>query len=198
VNASGGDGSDIGAYEAQTNVLQGCGPLSLIVTNNNDSGVGSLRNILTGACGGETITFAPNVTGAIALTGGELLINRIVTINGPGAGVLTVRRSDVAGNFRIFQVTSKATISGLTIAKGVAPSAGGGGILNFGKLSISDCVLTLNSANNGGGGGGILNYGALVLTNSTVSLNVATDGGGIRNGRIVAGGGTPMSAFIRI
>src|SRR6476620_5398616 len=60
----------------------------ITITNTNDSGPGSLRQALADANDGDTINFA--VTGAIALTTGELLVNKSLTISGPGAGVLAV------------------------------------------------------------------------------------------------------------
>jgi len=66
-NATSGDGSDIGAVEVSP-------PHSTIVTNNNDTGGGSLRYITGDAQSGETITFASNVVGTITLTSGELLV----------------------------------------------------------------------------------------------------------------------------
>src|SRR5439155_21558000 len=73
-NATGGDGSDIGAYEVQGDQLPGCG--NTVVTSNSDSGTGSLRTVLAGACAGETITFAPSVVSPISLTSGELIIGK--------------------------------------------------------------------------------------------------------------------------
>ena len=55
---------------------------TITVTNTNDSGSGSLRQALADANDGDTIRFA--VTGAIQLTSGELVIDKSVTIGGPG------------------------------------------------------------------------------------------------------------------
>src|SRR5262249_26572847 len=77
-----------------------------------------------------------------------------------------------------------ATISGLTIAGGSASFDGGGGIANFGNLTVADAILSDNAA---GYGGGIYNYGKLAVTGSTFSDNSAngaqsvTGGGGIFN-----------------
>ncbi|MBC8074437.1 MAG: hypothetical protein H7Y32_00040, partial [Chloroflexales bacterium] len=46
---------------------------SLVVTTTNDSGPGSLRQALTDASSGDTITFDPSVSGqTIGLTTGQL------------------------------------------------------------------------------------------------------------------------------
>ena len=180
---AGGDGSDIGAYEVQADQLPGCNNINRVVNNNNDSGTDSLRAVIANVCAGSTITFAPNVTGAINLTSGELLINKSLTINGPGANLLSVQRSAAAGNFRIFNIAPAsviATISGLTIANGNSPGSNGGGIYNNGgTLTVSNSTLSGNSAGSGAGGGGIFNnVGTLTVSNSTISGNSASFGGG--------------------
>ena len=68
-------------------------PVDLLVHNNNDNGAGSLRQAIVSnnaTAGGNTILFSNVVTGTITLTGGELFINKNLTILGPGAKVLAV------------------------------------------------------------------------------------------------------------
>ena len=184
-NATGGDGSDIGAYEVQADQLPGCG--NTVVTNDNDSGPGSLRFVFANACDGETITFASSVASPIILTSGELLINKAMTISGPGANLLRVQRAPVTStNFRIFHITSGGfnTISGLTIANGDSDDIGGGIYNQFGSnLTISGCEIAANFAGSVGGGG-IANIGATTtIINTTISVNsTSTSGGGIANG----------------
>ena len=68
-----------------------CVPSTLTVLNINDSGAGSLRADIAAAHSGDTIAFAPSLVGqTITLTSGELLVNKNLTITGPGAGKLTV------------------------------------------------------------------------------------------------------------
>src|SRR4026207_1363080 len=65
-----------------------------VVVNNLDAGAGSLRQAITDACAGSTITFDMGmVVSPIALTSGELSISQNLTINGPGSNLLTVQRS---------------------------------------------------------------------------------------------------------
>ncbi|MFL6590298.1 MAG: choice-of-anchor Q domain-containing protein, partial [Chthoniobacterales bacterium] len=191
-NPSGGDGSDIGAYEVQADQLPGCNNVNHTVNNNDDSGAGSLRDIIANVCNGTTIDFAPNVRGAINLTSGELVINNSLTINGPGANLLSVQRSTAAGTpeFRIFDIVGNrnVAISGLTISNGKVSGniSFAGGILNSGAgtLTLTGSTVSGNSA--GFIGGGIANNGTLLLTNSTVSGNVANNGGGISGGTVIA------------
>ena len=62
---------------------------TITVTNNNDSGAGSLRQAIADAASGDTINFADSLNAqTITLTSGELLINKNLTITGPGANQL--------------------------------------------------------------------------------------------------------------
>jgi hypothetical protein len=64
---------------------------TLTVTNNLDSGAGSLRAAIAAAQPDDVIRFAPDLDGqTITLTSGELDITQDLTIRGPGAGLLTV------------------------------------------------------------------------------------------------------------
>ena len=125
---------------------------TLTVTSAADSGPGTLRQAILNASTGDTINFAVGIT-TITLTSGELLINKNLTINGPGANVLTVQRSSMV-LFRIFNISpaGTTTISGLTIAGGQAEL--GGGVYCTGG-TINNCVITNNQAigdqPNGGG-----------------------------------------------
>jgi hypothetical protein len=102
---------------------------TLTVTNNNDSGTGSLRAEIAAAASGDTINFCSKLKGeTITLTSGELLITDSVTIDGLGANQLAVSGNNAS---RVFEVATglNVTISGLTITQGYALEQGGG-ILN--------------------------------------------------------------------
>jgi hypothetical protein len=197
-------------FRPQLEVLEGRDvPSTLTVTNNLDDGSkGSLRYEIGKAHNGDTIVFAPSLDGqTITLRGSELDIAKNLTIQGPGAGLLTIDgggASGPGGGSRIFQVErhTTVTISGLTIAdgngKGSAFWGYGGGILNLGTLTVSGCTISDNFTAYGHGyyGGGIYNAGTLTVRDSSVSDNrynpwqpdpIAADlGGGIYN----AGGAT--------
>ena len=64
---------------------------TITVTNTNDSGPGSLRQALADANDGDTINFDGSLKGqSIALTSGELVIDKSITIAGPGSDQLAV------------------------------------------------------------------------------------------------------------
>src|SRR6185295_12929216 len=63
-------------------------PAVPIVTTTADSGSGSLRQAIVDACAVDTITFAPGIGPSIDLMSGELVIDKDLTITGPGAKLL--------------------------------------------------------------------------------------------------------------
>src|SRR5213596_2645359 len=80
---------------------------TITVTNPGDIGPGTLREAIAGALPGDTINFATGL-GTITLTSGELVIDKDLTISGPGSGNLTIQRSADSGtpDFRIFDIWS--------------------------------------------------------------------------------------------
>jgi len=128
-------------------------PATITIVNTNDNGTGSLRQALADAVDGDTINFNSSLNGeTITLTSGELLVDKRVTISGPGANRLAV---DANHTSRVFYIASgtDVTISGLTITNGSAPSHQfGGGIYNdHATLTLSSCTISGNAANQGGG-----------------------------------------------
>jgi uncharacterized repeat protein (TIGR01451 family) len=168
------------------------------VVTNADVGTGSLRQAILDLCPGGTIAFdSTQVASPITLTSGELLIDKDLTIQGPGANLLTVMRGAAASDFRVFEVNGSGAgptvnISGLTMfggkAAGSAPAGQGGAILQVnGTLTISDSVVSNNAADLDGGG--IFGGGTLNISRSTVSGNTA----GHHGGGIEAQGDTSVS-----
>ncbi|HEY2395488.1 MAG TPA: choice-of-anchor Q domain-containing protein [Rudaea sp.] len=199
-----GDYSDIGAAEMH----------AIFVSTTADSDTGSLRQAMLLANSNSPspvdILFDPNVFATpqtINLASALPDINTSLSVNGPGAKLLTVRR-DTGGDYRIFNVNGgyEAAFSGLTISNGAGSAGaglacssrlalaqtsftgnsdtsnyGGGGLALFGADgTIKDSTFSGN--NTGGSGGGILfqgNQSVLRVTNTTISANVAGFGGGI-------------------
>ncbi len=164
---------------------------TLTVSNVNDSLPGSLRKAIQDAAPNDTINFSLPSGSVITLTSGELLIDKNLTISGPGANYLTVQRSDSAAPSRIWKIASgnfSVSISGLTIAGGNPPGFfpdGAGGAIqsnSTGSLSVTTCTISGNSSEIGGGVANI-STGGLIVSNCTFSDNIATqsDGGGIYN-----------------
>jgi hypothetical protein len=163
---------------AQRTTAKGNRPATTItVTNGNDSGPGSLRQALADANDGDTID-ATGISGVISLTSGALLVNKALSINGPGSDVLAI---DANMASRVFEILSgdMVAISGFTIRNGHAGTTGGG-VDNEDNviLTITSCTISGNSA---GLGGGIFNGGPLTVTSSTISGNFASSGGATYN-----------------
>ena len=200
-----GQGTDIGAYEVQTN---GSGEIpELIVSTLADENDGdfsggdlSLREAIALANSGNTITFDSSLSeGTITLSQGELLIDQSLNIDGLDSGI-TVDANQQSRVFNIDdgndQTNLDVSLDGLTISGGSAnrqtspgdtnPSNFGGGISNRENLNLNNSQVTGNDAV--AGGGGILNAaGMLTIENSTISDNssnsgrVGAPGGGILN-----------------
>jgi hypothetical protein len=166
---------------------------SITVTTINDNGPGSLRQALADAVDGDTINFASSLNGqTITLGSGELLVNKSVTINGPGANTLTVDANHAS---RVFYIASgkDVTISGLTITNGSAPNPyfRGGGIYNdHATLTVNSCTISGNSAFPGVGGGIFNHQGTLTVSGSTLSGNSTWYGGAISNNWLGGGSAT--------
>jgi hypothetical protein len=157
---------------------------TITVLNTADSGAGSLRQALADANDGDMINFSVTTPTTITLTSGELLVNKNVTVSGPGADQLSVNGNAAS---RVFHINSgkSVTISGVTITNGSSSYGYGGGIYNdHATLAVSSCTLNGNSASYGGGGiynDGVSGSATLSITNSTLSGNSAGYGGGIFN-----------------
>lgn len=162
----------------------------LTVVNDRDDGAGSLRAAIATAAPGDTIQFALPLPAIITLKS-SLTIDKDLTIVGPGPLKLTVTRSSSkkTPSFRVLNVNAGVVaVSGLSIVNGRALNPNGasdnlgGGILNYGTLTVSNCVLRQNEARteNGGVGygGGIFSLGPLTIVDSTISLNKVTGAGG--------------------
>src|SRR6266550_1947140 len=157
---------------------------TITVINSADGGPGSLRQALVDANDGDTINFDASVN-FIGVVSTELVVDKSVTISGPGAANLFL---DNYGVNRVFHITSAVTvsISGLTIIDGVAADRGGGILNDHSTLTVSNCTINGNQVY-AGGGGGIYNDGeagsaSLEINNSSVIYNGSNDrGGGIYN-----------------
>jgi hypothetical protein len=175
-------------------------PTVRTVTTTRDDGPGSLRHAIASSAPGDVINFALKLPATIVLAS-TLDIDQSLTVLGPGANKLTVMRSEAkhTPNFRVFDVEAGVvTIAGITIRNGSAFSGTnihdnvGGAILNRGSLTVSNCVITGNSAPTTDWGTNVtpsvsLGFGAGIFTdtgsqlavfNSTFSNNQASAAGG--------------------
>ena len=164
---------------------------TLLDVNAND-GLTTLREAIAAALPGETINFAPALTSGGAVTIqlsslGELVIDKSLSIVGPGPHLLEVRAYDSSGaagdGTRVFNVDNgqpaltTVSIGGLELTFGDV-TGDGGAIRNRENLTLEQVSLTANRATNAGGA--IDSRGAnLTVLDSTIRSNSALAGGGI-------------------
>ncbi|MDZ8222674.1 PEP-CTERM sorting domain-containing protein [Nostoc sp. ChiVER01] len=88
---------------------------TLTVNNLNDSGVGSLRDTINIANNNDVVDFlVESHPSTISLTSGPLALTKNLTINGPGANLLTISSNN---HFPVFDINAAdVKFSGLAIA----------------------------------------------------------------------------------
>ncbi len=92
-----------------------------VVTNNHDSGAGSLRAAIAAAAPGDTIQFSSALLGStIALSTGELLINKPLTIQGPSGGSPLIISAQQKSRAIHVTTTGAVSISNILIEGGRA------------------------------------------------------------------------------
>ena len=187
---------DIGAFELDP---PQSGP-SFVVNKTDDHDDGTcgttdctLREAVGAAnrdgAGMDNITFDAKVFGSaqtITLAQGEIAITAAVSIEGPGARLLTI---DAGGASRIFNIGagntwqtgppgSMTTIAGVSLVNGNGNGNDGGAIFINDTLTLNNCTLADNLAT---AGGAVFGSGAstLTLNGCTLARNTATVGGAI-------------------
>ncbi|NLF02645.1 MAG: hypothetical protein GX601_16890, partial [Anaerolineales bacterium] len=170
------------ADDADISNLAGNGMCDLreaITAANTDAPVGECP----GGSSADTIQFS--VTTPVTITLGAALppITGTLTISGPGRSALGIDGADL---YRPFWIETGATaeISGMTLARGYAPTTGpsqyrGGAVFNRGTLTLRN--VSILDSNGISYGGGIHNEGALTLEGVLVAgCSSATYGGGVQ------------------
>lgn len=115
---------------------------NLLITNTNDSGSGSLRDVLECASDGDTIRFSPGLEGAtIQITTVRLLLEKNITLYSECVPRVTVA-SDISG---LFDVASGHTVKIINLNM-ISGLAGNGGAVfnNYGLLHLEDILMYRN------------------------------------------------------
>lgn len=162
---------------------------TLIVSNINDSGLGSLRSQIGAANNGDTIRFSPNLisggNATLILTSGEIEFNKSLIIKGVFNSTDTLF---ISGNYdsRIFAISyaSNLVLDSLILIEG--NSIGAASLGNFGGAVhfVGDSLTIINSivrGNVGWFGGGIYSEANLMIVeNTSINGNLAkiSNGGG--------------------
>jgi hypothetical protein len=128
---------------------------TITVTNNSDSGSGSLRDAIATAKSGDTINFHLTALSTIIILSSPLSISTRLTISGSGASNPAI--SGNRGVSGVIQIASGTDvhISGVTIENGTfggSNGLAGGGILSEGTLTLTSAAVSGNIGFHGGGG----------------------------------------------
>lgn len=155
-----------------------------VVTNINDSGTGSLRQAISDALSGDTITFDPSLAGQTITLQSELKIQKSITID--GSDLVSHIKLDGDNKYWVFWIPKfesfDINLKGLDITKGEGAAI----YLRSGSLTIDD-VNFYDNVNTGDAeatygwdlGGAIYNDEAfLTITNSKFTNNNALHGPG--------------------
>ncbi|MBL9114887.1 MAG: hypothetical protein JNJ83_07740 [Verrucomicrobiaceae bacterium] len=180
---------DVGAFEFPTFAFQGKGVEVTTTTDElNDfppDGTGiSLREALTYAGDGSTITFSPSAfnglfhtialnaaLGPLKVKAGRLIIDATAIAPTADSAGVTV---DGGGGTKLMDVFSGVVLEvrRMTFKNGNDPAAGG--IRNDGNLLLTECSVEGNTSSMGGGG--VVNVGTLKAQRCTFSGNQANVG----------------------
>ena len=163
----------------------------------SDSGNCTLRDAINVAQGG---IISPDVcstggsgspyTIVFSVTGTIMLSSSLPAIANTSPGSLTITGPttspgitiDGGGSYEVMSVNFGATlnVANLIISNGFGEE-GGGGIKNFGTLTVTNSTFSANGTASGHLAAASINAGTLTVTNSTFSGNSASNGGGISN-----------------
>lgn len=139
-----------------------------IVTTTADSGFGSLRDVISCVESGHTISFSLEPMSQITLTSGEILINKNLTLAGPGKYDLTISGNNASRIFnlppgKIFHVKDLSLKNATSVTNG-------GAIFTKGNLTLEN-VLFQNNFQNGIPKGMTIFPGALITMIGNVEFN---------------------------
>lgn len=159
------------------------GTQTWIVQNCDDSGSGSLREIVSASAhSGDTIDMTGLACGTIALQSGAIaVVQEELFVLGPGAANLAI---DAGHASQVFVHTGQGALllNGLTVRDGKVESStanvhGGciasDGLVSLFEATVTGCVAQVSGDNNASGGG-VYARGGLNVVSSTISDNAAT------------------------
>ncbi len=176
----------------------------LTVTNNADTGAGSLRSAVSSAVAGDTITFGgavftgPETAVSVRLTSGEIFLNKDLTINGitniDGSNKVVITGdkdasdSYTAGDSNAFEISgsvagSKVTLNHLSFMRcGDTSSGGAVNVLNGSSVSvvISGCRFTSNHSEASGGAFYSNTVVPIEISNCNFESNTALSSGAVQ------------------
>ncbi len=167
-----GNGYQGGNYEAdQWFVIPVFDGNILTVTNNHDSGAGSLRAAASAASPGDTIEFSSSLSGSTINLHSTIDLDEPLYIVGPGASKLAISGQNNVGLFDIEAGGTGSTITNLTLQKG--QSGEGGAVFDDGaSLVLNSDNFKQNQAASRIAGNGAFGGALAVLAEATTGMTV--------------------------
>lgn len=158
----------------------------LVVENCNDSGPGSLREVVAGAGAGDVVDLTGLACSEITLTSGAIAVAGDLSLAGPGSAALSISGNDAS---RVIEQTSAGTLTltSVTLTHGIATDHGGclyvAGDAVLTDVAVVACTAGSIAAGNANGGGAfVLGNATLtgaVFANDTVEGTLRVRGGGL-------------------
>jgi hypothetical protein len=163
---------------------------TLVVTNCDDSGAGSLRDTIASAASGDTVDLSQLICSTITLTSTYItVLQDDLTITGPGATSLAI---DGGGALPLFAAYGSGTftIDDVTLTNGYysASYAGGGCLLSFADLVIQNAIVSHCSAQ-----GVVVISGAMTVRANLTIVNSVITQNSANGSQFLAGG----AAFVQ-
>ena len=151
----------------------GCDPTcSLLVTNTNDDGAGSLRKAIACAAEGDTILFSPALIGQfITLTNGAVNVNKSINILQNGISIIKVKADGLGPVLEFVSGQSKLRHTYLFGSNEVGKD--GRALINRDDLTLENVHL-YDAEHLVGSGSTITNYGNLIIEGNTKLIVQAT------------------------
>jgi len=181
-DAGGASGSISGGWSLTFTV-----PAVFTVNSTADPGDGTcnvsectLREAVATAGSGDLVRFSAlfDAVQIITLINGEMLVNKELTVQGPGADRLTISGNNTS---RVFRVGGAGTLAltGLALRDGRAADVGGA-VVSDGNLFLRQVEVSNSTAGAGFNGGGLyIAGGAGMVAASSIHDNRASNGAGI-------------------
>ncbi len=143
----------------------------------NENATANLTNVNIIGCVGD------DHGGGICNKGGSMLVMTGGSITGCTSKDVKVKDTDRAGGGGIFNAQgARAILTGVTITGNTATIYGGGGICNYGIMTLDSCTITGNSCKMNGGGIWQSSYGKGMLElQGKITVTDNTSSGGIKN-----------------
>ncbi|TAF39845.1 MAG: hypothetical protein EAZ68_11705, partial [Oscillatoriales cyanobacterium] len=164
---------DIGAFEF------GASACNLVVSSNADAGANTLREAISCAISGQTITFAPSMANQTIMLAAtlEIPVNKNLTIDGLAAANLTISGNNTVRVFLLKSTSVQPTtlnLKNLKIINGRTIEYGGGiKSEHQGKINLENCVFNNNRADDGGSAVFSAFEGYLTIKNCNFDANTS-------------------------